>query len=70
MTSSSTANGSPLANQSAAENSVKSIAPVVASTQGESSKPSLVKGPTSAYIGVNKLVPYILSFILAANYEQ
>nr|XP_027067410.1 AP2-like ethylene-responsive transcription factor AIL1 [Coffea arabica] len=54
MTSSSTANGSPLANQSAAENSVKSIAPVVASTQGESSKPSLVKGPTSAYIGVNK----------------
>ncbi|XP_027174195.1 AP2-like ethylene-responsive transcription factor CRL5 [Coffea eugenioides] len=55
MASSSTANGSPLANQSAAaENSVKNIAPIVASTQGESSKPSLVRGSTSAYSGVNK----------------
>ena len=71
MASSSTADGSPLANQSAAaENSVKNIAPIVASTQGESSEPSLVRGSTSAYSGVNKLVPYILSFILADNYEQ
>ena len=69
MASSSTAIGSPSANQSAdqsaaaaAENSGKNIAPEFASTQGESSEPSLVRGSASAYSGVNKLVLYNLSF--------
>ncbi|XP_027174194.1 AP2-like ethylene-responsive transcription factor PLT1 [Coffea eugenioides] len=59
MASSSTAIGSPSANQSvdqsAAENSGKNIAPEFASTQGESSEPSLVRGSASAYSGVNKV---------------